>query len=56
MAEEVDYEKELEREKKVLENIDYEPTTDEKLPLSYFKKLTKKFNDVKWIGKSLYVV
>lgn len=52
----VDYEKELEREKMILSNIDYEPTVTDEWPLAYFKKLTDEYRDVKWIGKSMYIV
>ena len=51
----VNYQKELEREKLVLEQIDKIPLTAEERPIRVFGILNEKFPDVRWVGQSINV-
>ena len=53
--EQIIYKDELEREKKVLKNIDKIPVVNEEKILRLFDILDKSFNDVRWVGRSIYI-
>ena len=55
MNDQVIYKDELEREKKVLKNLDKIPVINEEKPLRLFEILDKNFSDVKWAGRSIHI-
>ena len=51
----VNYQRELDREKQVLENVDKIPMTVEERPIRVFWILNEKFPDVRWVGQSINI-
>jgi hypothetical protein len=51
----VDFEKELKREKDILQNIDFIPFVEDEKPLKLFEEFTKRYGLVKWVGRSIYI-
>lgn len=51
----VNYTREIKREKTAIENIDKIPLTVEERPIRIFKKINSRFPDTKWIGRAINV-
>lgn len=51
----VNYTREIKREKAAVDNIDKVPLTAEERPLRIFRELNGRFPDAKWVGRAICV-